>query len=171
VVKFLGKIVFLIVYSMFFVWAYDSIYYPKDTPDINIKDRLFGARRVSNPKDSFDATYVSNYDADTITVNIDSLPKVFGQHIAVRVKHIDSPEITSKDPCARKVAIEGKEAVQVLLSTAKSIKLVNVERDKYFRLLAEVIINETLSLHTFVLENDYAISYEGDAKLATNWCK
>lgn len=163
----MGKLAFMISYCIFFAWGYHSVANNK----LDVKEALLGARRATSPKESFDATYVSNYDADTITVDINSLPKVFGQRIAVRVKHIDSPEITSTDPCARRVALAGREAVKVLLSTAKSIKLVNVERDKYFRLLAEVVVDDSVSLHTFVLENNYATSYEGGAKLATNWCK
>jgi endonuclease YncB( thermonuclease family) len=162
-----GKIITIISYCIFFAWGYSI----SSKEDFDVKKTLFGARRTTPVKESFEATYVSNYDADTVTVNIKDVPKVFGQHIAVRIKHVDSPEINSLDPCARKVAYAGKEAVGTLLSTAKSIKLVEVERDKYFRLLAEVIVNDSVILHDFILENNYAVSYEGDAKLAKNWCK
>ena len=132
-------------------------------------DTLMGKRA---PKESFsNVVYVSNYDADTILVNLPDLPPVFGYHIPVRVKHVDSPEMSSADPCAKAVSIDGRDKVAALLKNAKSIQLVEVERDKYFRLLAEPVINGSLQLHDFLLDNKLAVPYEGGAKVETDWCR
>ena len=40
--------------------------------------------------------YISNYDGDTVTVNIDNVPALFGSHIPVRVRGIDTPEMKTK---------------------------------------------------------------------------
>lgn len=129
---------------------------------------LMGKR---TPRESFsNVVYVSNYDADTLLVNLPDLPPVFGYHIPVRVKHVDSPEMNSEDPCAKAVSIDGRDKVAALLKNAKNIQLVDVERDKYFRLLSTVVIDGSTQLHDFLLDNKLAVPYEGGTKVDTNWC-
>jgi len=124
----------------------------------------------STPVGEFNAVFVHNYDGDTIMVDIADLPAVFGHHIPVRVKHVDCPEINSLDPCARAVALDGRDKVHALLSNAKSIKLTDVSRDKYFRLLSNVLIDGSTLLNEFLLENKLAVPYEGDIKPVVDWC-
>ena len=114
-------------------------------------------------------TFVKNYDADTIMVNIPAVPNVFGYHVPVRLAHVDSPEITSTDSCARTVAVRGRELVANMLSVANQIDLVNVKRDKYFRLLAEVKVSGVL-LHEYLLERNLVVPYEGGTKPKVDWC-
>lgn len=114
-------------------------------------------------------TFVKNYDADTIMVNIPAVPNVFGYHVPVRLAHVDSPEITSTDSCSRTVAVRGRELVANMLSVANQIDLVNVKRDKYFRLLAEVRVSGVL-LHEYLLERNLVVPYEGGPKPKTDWC-
>jgi len=114
-------------------------------------------------------TFVKNYDADTLMVNIPAVPNVFGYHIRVRLSHVDSPEITSTDSCSRTVAVRGRELVANMLSVASQIDLLNVKRDKYFRLLAEVRVSGVL-LHEYLLERNLVVPYEGGPKPKTDWC-
>lgn len=113
--------------------------------------------------------YVRNYDADTIMVNIPGIPKVFGYHIGVRVAHVDTPEIKGTSQCEKDKAIAARDFVTTKLKTAHQINLINVKRDKYFRILADVEIDGKL-LSKLLLENRYAIAYEGELKQQINWC-
>lgn len=122
------------------------------------------------PENLEDVVYVSNYDADTVTVNIANVPYIFGHHIAVRVAHIDSPEIKSPNKCDQEAAKRGKVEVENLLRSANKIDLINVRRDKYFRILAEVRINDSIWLHEFILTKKLAVPYEGEKKPVIDWC-
>jgi micrococcal nuclease len=115
-------------------------------------------------------TYVENYDGDTLTVNIPRLPALFGYKVPVRIAHIDTAEMDSADPCEKASAIAAKDKVLSLLKGAKKIDLINVKRDKYFRILSEVTVNGEFSLGAYLIANRLAVPYEGETKPLTNWC-
>ena len=69
------------------------------------------------------------------------LPAVFGDDINIRVAGVDTPEIRGKSPAEKALAIEARDRVRELLTNAKTIDLLNVERGKYFRLVASVRID------------------------------
>ena len=45
---------------------------------------------------------VSVYDGDTIKVNIEGYPPIFGKAISIRIRGIDVPEIRGKCPIEKK---------------------------------------------------------------------
>ena len=81
------------------------------------------------------------YDGDTFICDIDELSPLIGKNIRVRLKNIDTPEIRDKDESLRAAALTEKERLERLLNEAKVIELRNVDRCKYFRILAEVFID------------------------------
>jgi endonuclease YncB( thermonuclease family) len=113
--------------------------------------------------------FVSAYDGDTLTVNLPSVPNVFGKNISVRVRGIDTPEIKGKTECEIEAAVKARNLVRQLLLSANRIDLVNVGRDKYFRLLADVIFDSN-SLSQVLIKKRLAISYDGGHKPDTDWC-
>lgn len=115
-------------------------------------------------------TFLENHDGDTFTVSIPRIPPVFGFKIPVRVAHIDTAELGSADVCEKNSATEAKNRVNTILKNAKKIDLLNVQRDKYFRLLAEVRVNDEFSLGDLLLKEKLAVPYEGETKPLTNWC-
>ena len=114
-------------------------------------------------------SYVKNYDADTITVNIKNVPAIIGKNISVRVRHIDSPEMKTTDACEKYAARTAKKLVESLLKSAKRIDLENVMKDKYFRLLADVKVDGKY-VKDILLKNNLAYPYEGDTKTKLDWC-
>lgn len=110
---------------------------------------------------------ISVYDGDTFRVNIDSLPPIIGQNIAIRVNDIDTPEIRGKCQKEKELAINARDFVRSLLSKAKVIKLTNIARGKYFRIVANVLIDGD-SLEKQILDKKLAYSYDGGKKLG--WC-
>ena len=114
--------------------------------------------------------YVKNYDADTVTFNIKNVHPIIGQKISIRVKHLDTPEIKGKMPCEKETARNARNLVEKMLKNAKRIDLLNVEKDKYFRLLADVSIDGK-DLGSILLKNNLAYQYEGQTKQKLNWCR
>ena len=114
-------------------------------------------------------SYVRNYDADTITVTIPGLPPILGRDIAVRLVGLDAPEIKSRSACEREKARVARDYVQSLLSRATSISLHDVDRDKYFRILADVHVDGR-SLNQILLREKLAVPYAGGRKSTVNWC-
>ena len=114
--------------------------------------------------------YVKNYDADTITFDIPNVHPLIGKKISVRVRHVDTPEIRGKLPCEKDSARNAKRLVENLLRRAKRIDLKNVDKDKYFRILADVSIDGA-DLKDYLLKNNLAYRYEGGTKEKIDWCK
>jgi endonuclease YncB( thermonuclease family) len=114
--------------------------------------------------------FVQNYDGDTFTANISSVHPLLGDKITVRVGGIDTPEMHSDKPCERQAAFKAQQAVQKILAEARRIDLRNVQRDKYFRVLADVVVDGR-SLADYLLRARMAVPYDGQAKEDVNWCR
>lgn len=113
--------------------------------------------------------YIKNYDADTVTFNIPSIHPLLGINISVRLRGIDTPEIRTKDACERALAQRAKHVVKELLIRAKRVDLQNIERGKYFRIVADIIYDGK-SLAEYLLKNKFGYRYGGGKKQKPNWC-
>lgn len=123
-------------------------------------------------EDSFRCVkYINNYDGDTFTVTIPRMHDLFGNNIPVRIAHIDTAEIDGKDECEKRSAEAAKTRVFTILSSANKIDLVNVKRDKYFRILSDVLVDDRASLAQILLKERLAVEYEGQEKPKVDWCK
>ena len=111
---------------------------------------------------------ISVYDGDTFRVNIDSLSPIVGKNIPVRLEGVDTPEINGKCQYENDLAILARDFVRDKLFNAKEIKLNEIQRGKYFRVVAKVFI-DGVSLEKELLENDLAYRYNGGKK--SSWCK
>ena len=111
---------------------------------------------------------ISVYDGDTFRVNIDSLPPIVGKNIRIRVNGIDTPEIQGKCKYEKSLALEARDFVRAKLANAKEIKLTNLQRGKYFRVVANVVV-DGVSLEQELLDNKLAYEYDGGKKLS--WCR
>ena len=111
---------------------------------------------------------ISVYDGDTFRVNIASLPPIVGKNIAIRVNGVDTPEIRGKCQYEKNLALEARDFVRGKLANAKEIKLTNLQRGKYFRVVANVLV-DGVSLEQELLDNKLAYRYDGGKK--AGWCK
>jgi endonuclease YncB( thermonuclease family) len=111
---------------------------------------------------------INVYDGDTFRVNIDSLPPIVGKNIPIRVNGVDTPEIRGKCQYEKDLALEARDFVRNKLANAKEIKLTNLQRGKYFRVVANVVV-DGVSLEQELLDNLLAFEYSGGKKLS--WCK
>ena len=103
---------------------------------------LFAGSTTVNAKQKFGdyegAIYVRNYDGDTITFNLPNLHPIIGNKIAIRVNGIDTSEIRGKCDKEKYDAEQAKGMVEEFLKDAERIDLKNMERGKYFRIVADV---------------------------------
>jgi len=111
---------------------------------------------------------ISVYDGDTFRVNIDSLPPIVGKNIPVRLEGVDTPEINGKCQYEKDLALEARDFLRSKLSNAVEILLNDLQRGKYFRIVAKVYI-DGVSLEEELLQNGLAYQYNGGKK--SNWCK
>ena len=111
---------------------------------------------------------ISVYDGDTFRVDIASLPPIVGKNIPIRVNGVDTPEIQGKCKYEKNLALKARDFVRIKLTNAKEIKLTNLQRGKYFRVVANVLV-DGVSLEQELLDNELAYEYSGGKKLS--WCK
>jgi endonuclease YncB( thermonuclease family) len=84
------------------------------------------------------------------------------------VNGIDTPEIRGKCQYEKDLALKARDFVRVKLANAKEIKLTNLQRGKYFRVVASVLV-DGVSLEQELLDNELAYGYDGGKKL--DWCE
>lgn len=108
--------------------------------------------------------FLRAYDGDTISVDIVGTHPLFGKSISVRVKGIDTPEVNSAIKCHKAKAIAAKKALEKIIADAKQVDLLNVGRDKYFRILATVMVDGK-DLGQMLLAQKLAHPYEGGTKV------
>ena len=110
---------------------------------------------------------ISVYDGDTFRVNIGSLPPIVGKNIPIRLEGVDTPEIQGKCQYEKDLAIKARDFVRSKLDNANEIMLNNLQRGKYFRIVADVTV-DGVSLEKELLENELAYKYSGGKK--SSWC-
>ena len=115
------------------------------------------------------AIYLRNYDGDTIRFNLPGYPPIVGKDIRVRVNGIDTPEIKGKCKKEKYEAQQAREMVADILKDAEKITLKNMNRGKYFRIAADVIIDGE-NLADVLIDAGMAIKYYGGKK-THNWCE
>lgn len=106
------------------------------------------------------AEVVKVYDGDTISVNISSWPAVVGDNVGVRVYGIDTREMSDGGAVAKAYVLK-------LIPVGSNVLLINIMRDKYFRLLAEVGYDcdpTCRDLAQTLIDKKYAIPYFGGTK-------
>jgi endonuclease YncB( thermonuclease family) len=106
---------------------------------------------------------VSVYDGDTFTCDIDGVHPLMGERIGIRIKGIDTPEMNDQRPHVKSKAVLAKRHLQRRLLTADKIELKDLERDKYFRILAEVLV-DGVSMGREMVAKGLARPYDGGTK-------
>lgn len=113
--------------------------------------------------------YLRNYDGDTITVDLPRIHPLLGQAISIRINGIDAPEIKGRCDRETRLAEEAKAVVTALLSGSKRIVLVDVGRDKYFRIDATVTA-DGVDVGAELVRRGLAVKYDGGTK-THRWCE
>jgi micrococcal nuclease len=113
------------------------------------------------------------YDADTITIASKlPYPESPLYRLSVRLNGIDTPEIKGKDVIEeeKEAAKQARDFVSNLV-LHKTVRLENVESEKYGRILADVYIGD-IHLNQLLLQERYAVKYDGGTKKKpVSWLK
>jgi len=114
-------------------------------------------------------------DGDTIKVTIDSVHPLLGDRIKIRVKDIDTPEISDwkygyKCQQELELGLEAKRVAEEFLEGAEGIELRNVSRGKYFRIAADVYVDDQ-NLSDVLLDRGLAHVYIGGKGKKKSWCE
>lgn len=104
------------------------------------------------------------YDGDTVYVDIDGLPDVFGKNIGIRILDLDTPEVRGGTACTKQMAAISKGIVEKMLAGAETIVLQTPQRGKYFRLLGDLYADGK-SVGQELIAQGRARAYDGNKKL------
>ena len=107
------------------------------------------------------------FDGDSFRCNIFSLPAIIGDNIPIRVLGVDCPEIRGKNEYEKKLAREARDFTEMLLENASEITLMSIQRDKYFRLLATVLMDDC-DLAEALIGAGLGREYHGGTRLGWN---
>jgi endonuclease YncB( thermonuclease family) len=108
------------------------------------------------------------HDGDTCTFTLPGVPPPFGNQIPIRLAGVDTPEVHGKCQREKALARQAQAVVTQLLSEAKQIELVDMRRDKYFRVLAGIRADGQ-DVARVLLQQGLAVPYGGGTKTA-KWC-
>lgn len=95
----------------------------------------------TNYGDAFVDRIISVYDGDTFRCDIKGYPEIVGNNISIRISGVDTPEMNDKRPHMRTDAKRARDYLSTRLEFAKSVELRNMQRGKYFRIVADVYID------------------------------
>ena len=100
---------------------------------------------------------------------LSGLYPIIGEKISIRVNGIDTPEIRGKCEKEKYDAQQAQQMVADILKDADQIVLRNMERGKYFRIAADVIVDGE-NLADILIEAGMAVRYDGGKK-THKWCE
>jgi len=89
--------------------------------------------------DTITARYIRTIDGDTFVADIIYPGGVALADVSIRIAGIDTPELRDKKPEMRERAKQARDFARTMLESAKCIELREVERGKYFRIVARVL--------------------------------
>ena len=98
-------------------------------------------------------------DGDTFEVNFLHGENVLCQHLSVRCRGIQCPEIRTKDLHEKALGMKAKTFLEGILTSTVVLRLDNTERGKYYRLIADVICDGH-SMKRLMLKSGNAVPYK-----------
>jgi micrococcal nuclease len=105
----------------------------------------------------------SIYDGDTFRCNLSGYPPIIGERIAIRINGIDTPEMRDNRPRVKALARKAKQYTVQRLREGRQITLRNMQRGKYFRIVADVYIDGS-NLGRELIDRGLAKPYDGGKK-------
>jgi len=102
-------------------------------------------------------------DGDTFYCDISHYHPLLGGNIGVRIRGIDAPELKSESAHVQLLAIDAKTELLKIIMDCKELKLHNMSRGKYFRLIADVKADGK-DVATMLLQKHVVKKYDGKTK-------
>lgn len=104
------------------------------------------------------------HDGDTFTASILPWPPIVGQAIIVRISGIDTPEIRDRNFTVLGKAQAAKKFLEDILRSGKVIILDSIQRDKFFRINARVMVDGQ-DVAQALINAGHARPYQGGKRL------
>lgn len=106
------------------------------------------------------------YDGDTFAVDLHcpgnknkKIKHLICKNIRIRPTGFNAPEINSSDVDVKISAFASRDYLRTVISESSKIKLKNVKRGKYFRLVADVYI-DNVPLSLIMIESGHAVPFD-----------
>ena len=109
------------------------------------------------------------YDGDTFFADISHLHPLLGDDIGIRLRGADTPEIRGSCEREKELARAARDLAEKHLMSAGRVDLVSVERGKYFRIIATVMVDGA-DLSRLLIGNKLAVPYDG-TEARFDWCE
>ena len=104
------------------------------------------------------------YDGDTITVDIDAGFNIWTKDVSIRLHHIDSPEVKSKNKLESEAGKKVRDILsKLLLDKEIIIKTSKDKDDKYGRLLGEISLLG-LEVNQYLIDQGLVKKYNREKK-------
>ena len=113
--------------------------------------------------------FIECYDGDTCYFNIPEWHALVGERLPVRLLGIDTPEIKGKCQQEKLLAKQAKHWINERLHNAKQIELRQIQRGKYFRVVAEIWADGE-NINQALINKSFAVTYQGKNK-TFDFCK
>lgn len=109
------------------------------------------------------------HDGDTVSANILIWPQIVID-TNIRLKGIDTPEISSKSRCEKDLAIKARDFLDQTIKSSKKCILIdpNTTETKYAGRFGGDIICDGVDISNLLIKNGYAKPYNGRKK--EQWC-
>ena len=115
----------------------------------------------------YKAVVVKVIDGDTVDVDIDLGFNVWLTKQRIRLYGIDTPESRTRDKVEKIFGNLAKSKVLDFCPIGSNIVLqtkTDGSRGKYGRILGELVTLDGINVNTFLVENNYAVTYFGKSK-------
>ena len=126
-----------------------------------------------NASSNYGSTFISGitsvYDGDTFRADISNYPPIVGENIGIRINGIDTPEIRGRCDSEIALAKDAQRFAEKTLRSAKVVELRNLQRGKYFRVVADVYA-DGINIGDQLIKEGLAVPYDGGRK-TKDWCE
>ena len=103
---------------------------------------------------------VGLYDGDTFYVDIPKIHTLFGKRLGIRVLGIDTPELRGGTVETKAQGQLAKYFTKNLLDNAKRVDLKDCVKGKYFRIVCDVWIDNSVNLTQELLKANLGVPYD-----------
>ncbi|TWF46603.1 endonuclease YncB(thermonuclease family) [Neorhizobium alkalisoli] len=105
-------------------------------------------------------------DGDTLLVEARPWPQQRVE-VYVRIRGIDAAELHSKCSDLRNIALDARQALEIMTAESPMIQLTHISGDKYFgRIVADILLPDGSSVGNNLLASGMARPYDGGRKPA-----
>ena len=113
----------------------------------------------------YNATVSRVVDGDTIIIDIDLGFDIILRKQSIRLKGVDTPECRTRNAIEKKAGLLAKSKVLSFCPEGSRIQVKTSlnKKGKYGRILGTIYVDD-LNVNEYLIENNYAVSYTGQAK-------